>query len=49
MIFRQYLHTQPVAASYLLGCGGRSSGAVIDPLGEVDVYLEDAERLGMKI
>ena len=50
MIFRQYLHTQPaVAASYLLGCGGKSSGAVIDPIGEVDVYLEDAERLGMKI
>ena len=50
MIFRQYLHINPaIAASYLLGCGGRSSGAVIDPLGEVDMYLEDAERLGMKI
>ena len=50
MIFRQYLHINPaIAASYLLGCGGKSSGAVIDPIGEVDVYLEDAERLGMKI
>ena len=50
MIFRQYLHINPaIAASYLLGCGGKSSGAVIDPLGEVDMYLEDAERLGLKI
>jgi hydroxyacylglutathione hydrolase len=33
MILRQFLHTDPVAASYLFGCGGKAVGAVVDPLG----------------
>lgn len=50
MIFRQYLHTEPViAASYLLGCGGRGLGAVIDPVEDIDGYLRDAERLGLAV
>ena len=50
MIFRQYLHTQPVvAASYLFGCGTKSMGAVVDPIEDVAPYLEDAERLGLPI
>ncbi len=50
MILRQYLHTVPaVGASYLLGCGGKSSGAVVDPMGSINGYLEDAARLGLKI
>jgi hydroxyacylglutathione hydrolase len=50
MILRQYLHTQPiVAASYLLGCGGQASGAIIDPVGDIAAYLEDAARLGLTI
>ncbi|WP_027893977.1 MBL fold metallo-hydrolase [Calidithermus chliarophilus] len=50
MILRQYLHTEPaVGASYLLGCGGKASGAVVDPMGPVAPYLEDAERLGLKL
>ena len=50
MILRQYLHTDPaVGASYLLGCGGQASGAVIDPMGPIKPYIDDAERLGLKI
>jgi glyoxylase-like metal-dependent hydrolase (beta-lactamase superfamily II) len=49
MIFRQYLDINPVAASYLFGCGGKGVAAVVDPLGDPDRYLRDAERLGMAI
>jgi hypothetical protein len=43
MILRQYLHTDPVvAASYLFGCGGHAAGAVVDPVGEPELYLEKA-------
>ncbi len=50
MIFRQYLHTNPVAASYFLGCGGQSQGAVVDPLeDQVEFYLEESRRLRMDI
>jgi hydroxyacylglutathione hydrolase len=49
MIFRQYLDINPVAASYLFGCGGKGVAAVVDPLGDLDRYLRDAERLGMAI
>lgn len=50
MILRQYLHAEPVvAASYLLGCGGRGIGAVVDPVEEIDPYLADAEALGLPI
>lgn len=49
MIVRQFLHTDPVGASYLLGCGGKASGAVIDPIGPIEPYLEAAEQTGMKI
>ena len=49
MIFRQYLDINPVAASYLFGCGGKGVAAVVDPLGDSERYLRDAERLGMAI
>ncbi|MHB8886314.1 MAG: MBL fold metallo-hydrolase [Methylovirgula sp.] len=49
MILRQYLHTDPVAASYLFGCGGRAAGAVVDPLGDIALYLRAAEATGMRI
>lgn len=49
MIVRQFLHTDPVGASYLLGCGGKASGAVIDPIGPIEPYLAAAEQTGMKI
>jgi len=49
MILRQFLHSDPVAASYLFGCGGRAAAAVVDPLGELAPYLETAEAAGMRI
>lgn len=49
MILRQFLHTDPVAAFYLFGCGGRSSGAVVDPVGDPAFYIEAAAKLGMRI
>jgi len=49
MILRQYLHTDPVAASYLFGCAGKSSGAVVDPVGAIEPYVEAAASVGMRI
>jgi glyoxylase-like metal-dependent hydrolase (beta-lactamase superfamily II) len=49
MILRQFLHTEPVAASYLFGCGGKSAGAVVDPVGDIAPYLAAAEAVGMRI
>jgi hydroxyacylglutathione hydrolase len=49
MILRQFLHADPVAASYLFGCGGKASAAVVDPLGDVAPYLRAAEATGMRI
>ena len=49
MILRQFLHVDPVAASYLLGCGGKASAAVVDPLGNAGPYLRTAEETGMRI
>ncbi len=49
MILRQFLHSDPVAASYLFGCGGKASGAVVDPLGDPGLYVEAAAKAGMRI
>jgi glyoxylase-like metal-dependent hydrolase (beta-lactamase superfamily II) len=49
MILRQFLHSDPVAASYLFGCGGKAAGAVVDPLGDIGHYLSAAEAAGMRI
>lgn len=50
MILRQFLHTDPVvAASYIVGCGGKGAGAVIDPVDTPEHYLAAAERLGVAI
>ncbi len=49
MILRQFLDTDPVVASYLLGCGGKAKGAVIDPVGDIDRYLKASEALGLPI
>jgi len=49
MILRQFLHTDPVALSYLFGCGGRAAGAVVDPLADPSPYLKAAEATGMRI
>jgi hydroxyacylglutathione hydrolase len=49
MILRQFLHTEPVAASYLFGCGGKAAGAVVDPVGDLAPYLAAAEATGLRI
>jgi glyoxylase-like metal-dependent hydrolase (beta-lactamase superfamily II) len=49
MILRQFLHSDPVAVSYLLGCGGKASGAVVDPVRDIARYLEAAEASGLGI
>jgi glyoxylase-like metal-dependent hydrolase (beta-lactamase superfamily II) len=50
MILRQFLHTEPVVAvSYIVGCGGRATGAVIDAVAPPDVYLEASERAGLAV
>ncbi|MFZ5617896.1 MAG: MBL fold metallo-hydrolase [Pseudomonadota bacterium] len=49
MILRQFLHIDPIAASYLLGCGGKSSGAVVDPIGDPGFYIDAGAKAGMRI
>lgn len=49
MILRQFLHKDPVGISYLFGCGGKATGAVVDPVGDIEPYLRAAEEVGMRI
>ena len=49
MILRQFLHTDPVAISYLFGCGGHAACAAVDPLGDIEPYLRVADETGMRI
>jgi glyoxylase-like metal-dependent hydrolase (beta-lactamase superfamily II) len=49
MILRPFLHSNPVAISYLFGCAGRAAAAVVDPIGDVAPYLDAAEATGMRI
>jgi hydroxyacylglutathione hydrolase len=49
MILRQFLHADPVAASYVFGCGGKALGAVVDPLGDLVPYLCASKETGMRI
>ncbi|MFT2095050.1 MBL fold metallo-hydrolase [Acidiphilium multivorum] len=49
MILRQFLHSDPVAVSYLVGCGGHATGAVVDPLYPIEPYLEAAASLAVPL
>lgn len=49
MILRQFLHQNPVGISYLFGCGGRATGAVVDPVGDIQLYVYAAKEAGMRI
>jgi len=49
MILRQFLHSDPVGISYLFGCGGKAAGAVVDPVGDIQPYLQTADNAGMRI
>src|SRR5262249_36951945 len=49
MIFRQFLHASPVGASYLFGCGGKSQCVVVDPIEDIEPYLQASRETGMRI
>jgi glyoxylase-like metal-dependent hydrolase (beta-lactamase superfamily II) len=49
MIFRQFLHFDPVAASYLFGCGGHGICAVVDPVEDIDLYVRSASDHRVRI
>jgi glyoxylase-like metal-dependent hydrolase (beta-lactamase superfamily II) len=49
MILRQFLHADPIAASYFFACGGRGVAAVVDPVGDVAPYLQAAEKTGTRL
>jgi glyoxylase-like metal-dependent hydrolase (beta-lactamase superfamily II) len=49
MILRQFFHTDPVAVSYLFGCGGHAACAVVDPVGDIAPYLRAADNTGLRI
>ena len=49
MIFRQFLHQSPIAASYMFGCGGQGQCVIVDPLEDLDPYLRASRDTGMRI
>ena len=49
MIFRQFLHTNPVASSYFAACGSHAAAAIVDPIGDTAPYLDVAEKAGTRI
>jgi glyoxylase-like metal-dependent hydrolase (beta-lactamase superfamily II) len=38
-----------IAASYLFGCGGHAAGAVVDPVGAPEDYLDAAAAVGLRL
>jgi rhodanese-related sulfurtransferase/glyoxylase-like metal-dependent hydrolase (beta-lactamase superfamily II) len=49
MIFRQITHEDLGCASYLIGDDGAGIAAVVDPRFEIDVYLDLARYMGVRI
>ncbi len=49
MILRSFLHQDPIAISYLIGCVGKGAGAVVDPLYPLEPYLDAARAAGTPI
>jgi hydroxyacylglutathione hydrolase len=49
MILRQFLHGDPVAASYFVACGGHAAAAVVDPIGDIAPYRDLAETTATRI
>jgi hydroxyacylglutathione hydrolase len=48
MILRQFLHSDPVAASYVFGCAGKAAAAVVDPVGSIQPYLDAAGAMKIR-
>lgn len=49
MILRQFLHNDPIAASYFVACAGHAAAAVVDPVGDVAPYRALAEATSTRI
>ncbi len=49
MILRQFLHRDPAAVSYLLGCVGKGAAAIVDPIYPIEPYLDAAATAGTPI
>ncbi|MEN3000975.1 MAG: rhodanese-like domain-containing protein [Armatimonadota bacterium] len=49
MLFRQIYEEGLAQASYLFGCAATGEAMVIDPRRDIDVYLEEAQRHGLRI
>lgn len=49
MIFRQIYEDGLAQASYLFGCPASGEAMVVDPRRDIDVYLAEAERWGLRI
>jgi glyoxylase-like metal-dependent hydrolase (beta-lactamase superfamily II) len=49
MIFRQFLHTTPIGASYLFGCAGQGQCVVVDPFQDIGSYVDASRETGMRI
>jgi glyoxylase-like metal-dependent hydrolase (beta-lactamase superfamily II) len=49
VILRQFLHNDPIGISYLIACGGQGTGAIVDPIYDVDTYLQVAAVAGVQI
>jgi hydroxyacylglutathione hydrolase len=49
MIFRQFLHSSPIGASYLFGCGGQGQCVVVDPVEDIARYQQASRETGMRI
>jgi hydroxyacylglutathione hydrolase len=49
MILRQFLHQDPIAISYIFGCGGKAQAAVCDPINDPELYILSANETGMEI
>ncbi len=49
MILRQFLHKDPVAVSYLLGCAGKRTAVIVDPVYPLQPYLDAAAGAGTPI
>lgn len=50
MMLRQFLHSDPViAASYIVGCGGKRACVVVDPVDAPERYVRAANDLGMDV
>ena len=49
VIFSQFLHTSPIAASYVFVCGGQGQCVVVDPLEDIRSYQDASRETGMRI